>query len=118
MSYEDRLNHLQHGLDILIQALHSKQIPDISEISYSEFQTWGFALTTTCLALVLALPKSRKLLLETVEAIVTIACLIFLIGIVIGLPFGTAFIGYKGLVFLSAALLRAFPMLGALVDNV
>jgi hypothetical protein len=88
MSYEDRLGHLQHGLDVLLQAFYSKQLPDLREISSYGLETYVVALTSTGLAFVLAIPKSRRLLLETLEAIFTIACLIFLIGIVIGLPFG------------------------------
>lgn len=83
------LARLQEAYAIGLQAVEAKQLPDINAIEPEVLQT---TIWTLALATVFIVPQLRRLVLNTVESVLTVILLLlllaFILAVVLGMPFG------------------------------
>lgn len=79
---------LSTGYGLLAQAFRNKQYPNLAALPSDVVQSCMYTGLLGLVLIVGLVPRIRKLTLQTVESILAIACLILLIGIVLGMPFG------------------------------
>jgi hypothetical protein len=83
--HSKQVQNLQVAYDFFLQAYHSKQAPALDQLDREVQQTLLF---TAILATILLVRPLRRLILQTLESILTIVLLLILILLVLGLPFG------------------------------
>ena len=73
------------GYDILIKTLTDKQIPSIP---HEIRETWAYTFLLGLGMVLLSIPGIRKFTFQTAESVIAVILLIFLMGLVLGMPFG------------------------------
>ena len=79
---------LATGYGLVAQAFRNKQFPDLAAFPGDVVQSFMHTGLIGLVLIVGLVPSIRKLTLQTAESVLAIACLILLIGIVLGMPFG------------------------------
>eukprot|EP00195_Chlamydomonas_chlamydogama_P009413 CAMPEP_0202890972 /NCGR_PEP_ID=MMETSP1392-20130828/1195_1 /ASSEMBLY_ACC=CAM_ASM_000868 /TAXON_ID=225041 /ORGANISM="Chlamydomonas chlamydogama, Strain SAG 11-48b" /LENGTH=133 /DNA_ID=CAMNT_0049574629 /DNA_START=24 /DNA_END=425 /DNA_ORIENTATION=+ len=115
--HADRLKDVSAAFNLVQQAVQERQIPDLANVPQSVLATGAYTGVIGFLFLLLLIPRTRKLILDTAETILAVVLIILLLAVVLGMPFGALYIGAKGLMFLTSSLLETFPQLKALVAS-
>lgn len=104
--------------DILTRAIQDGRLPPLDEVPWAVLETSAITLSLGLFLISLLLPSIRRLLWNVTDTTLAVICLMLLLVVVIGMPFGAMYIGSRGVGFLGSALAHAFPQLGSLVDTI
>mmetsp|Transcript_15389 Transcript_15389/g.45334 ORF Transcript_15389/g.45334 Transcript_15389/m.45334 type:complete len:132 (-) Transcript_15389:517-912(-) len=108
---------LAAGAALAREAAASGKLPTISSVPANVAETCSYtAAATVLVAMLLAAPRARRAVWDAVDTALAVVCLVLLLGVVLGMPFGAVYIGYRGIGFLLTSLVGAFPQLRALAD--
>ncbi|KIZ06599.1 hypothetical protein MNEG_1352 [Monoraphidium neglectum] len=94
------------------------QLPELSQVPQQVLYTGG---TAVALALLLLVPRGRRLLFDTadtaVATVAAIALLLVLIATLLSVPLGMLYVSYLGLQHLGASLVESYPALIRLIPQ-
>lgn len=112
--HAQQIDNLLVAYDVIANSIRNSQVPALDKL---EKDVQATLLLTSIITIVLVIRPLRRVVLQTLEAILTIGLLLALISLVLGLPFCVFYIAVKGTTFLSISLLRTFPQLQSMVDQ-
>eukprot|EP00955_Chlamydomonas_euryale_P016367 175011-Chlamydomonas_euryale.AAC.6 len=80
---------LAAGAALAREAAASGKLPTISSVPANVAETCSYtAAATVLVAMLLAAPRARRAVWDAVDTALAVVCLVLLLGVVLGMPFG------------------------------
>lgn len=102
---QTKARELGEAYNILTKALQEQKLPSLDEVPRPVLETSAATGALGLLLLVLLFPNTRRALWNVVDTTLAVICLLLLLAVVIGMPFGARLVTWH-----KAHLIAALPM--------